>query len=289
MWSQIKILTTSNNVEPICNFLNLLGALSITFQDAADQPILEPDLHGQPLWEELFVIALFPEKSDITAIINFLKINLPENAISDYQTQIVEDKIWKNAWLEYYKPMQFGSKLWVGPTGFKAPSADSITVWLDPGLAFGTGTHPTTALCLEWLAEHPPIDKIVLDYGCGSGILSLAALKLGARSVIAVDHDDQALEATLENAKRNALDLSRLQICLPDQFAETKVDLIVANILAKTLIGLAPLFARVLNTGGKVVLSGILTEQAESVMQAYQPFFNNFSILKKEDWVLIVT
>jgi ribosomal protein L11 methyltransferase len=189
--------------------------------------------------------------------------------------------------MDGYAPMQFGTRLWIVPTGFDAPDPDGVNLLLDPGLAFGTGTHPTTALCLEWLDAHPPVDQVVIDYGCGSGILGIAALKLGAREVWAVDNDPQALVATLDNAQRNAV-AAQVKPVMPGDLPAMHADLLLANILANPLIELAPRFADFVRPGAALVLSGILAEQADSVSAAYGDRFTLQPPAQREDWVRIV-
>ena len=206
IWLQLKIKTTLEYAEKITAFLNLFGSVAITYQDAADQPILEPDLNSMPLWNEIHIISLFEPNIDAGKIIHFLADELGGHTIQHYTMEQLAEQAWERVWLKDFKPMQFGHHLWICPSVMNPPDPNGINIILDPGLAFGTGTHPTTALCLEWLDANPPMNQTVIDFGCGSGILAIAALKLGAHEVFAVDHDPQALQATLDNAQRNSID-----------------------------------------------------------------------------------
>lgn len=286
-WLQLKIQTSRTHVETINQFLNLFDAVAITLQDAADQPLLEPDLGTTPLWDAVWIVSLFPNTIDGKKIIEFIQQQLPPGSILNYQIEQITDQNWERAWLDNFKPMHFGHSLWVCPSVIDPPDPNAVNIILDPGLAFGTGTHPTTALCLEWLAENPPLDKVVIDYGCGSGILAIAALKLGAKKVYAVDHDEQALEATLENAKRNQINLKHLDICFPQQLPSIKADIILANILAKPLMELAPTFSNLLKKNGKIILSGILNDQVDEVKNSYHQYFKIDSVIEKENWARI--
>jgi ribosomal protein L11 methyltransferase len=302
-WLQLHIKTDPENAETLNALLNLLGAVAVTLQDAADEPILEPALNTTPLWSHTEIIALFPEKIDINKVVEFLKkqITPPSPGFAtlsrqrergqqdnfDYQIDLLEDKNWERAWLEHFKPMCFGKRLWICPSTQTPPNPNAVNIILDPGLAFGTGTHPTTALCLEWLDANDVKNKTVIDYGCGSGILAIAALKLGAQEAWAIDYDPQALEATLENAKRNNINLDKLHILLPEQTPNITADILLANILANPLIELAPHFTTLLKPNGQIVLSGILENQTEMVTRAYQDNFQNLSISTRDEWVRI--
>jgi ribosomal protein L11 methyltransferase len=197
----------------------------------------------------------------------------------------VEDKDWEREWMDDFRPLQFGSRLWIVPSWHQPPDPDAANLSLDPGLAFGTGTHPTTALCLEWLDGQDVGGQQVIDYGCGSGILGLAALLLGADHVTGVDTDQQALEASRENARRNEVDESRLDLYLPGDEPGTVADVMLANILAQPLIGLAPHLAGKVKAGGHLVLSGILSSQAREVMAAYEPWFIMDEPEQREEWI----
>lgn len=284
-WLQLKLETTAEYAEDITLFLNLMGAAAVTFADSADQPVLEPELNTTPLWDQVTILALFKPDIDSEKIIGFLKMNFADSAIQQYSTEVLPENNWERAWLKDFQPMQFGNNLWICPSLLTPPNPNAVNIILDPGLAFGTGTHPTTALCLEWLDANPPHNKNVIDYGCGSGILAIAALKLGAKSVWAVDHDEQALTATQANAERNNIDKNNLHTLLPEDFEIFAADVLVANILTNPLLELAPLFADCIKPNGKLVLSGILANQTGTVKDAYSHYFSISQITQKDDWI----
>ncbi|HHJ80299.1 MAG TPA: 50S ribosomal protein L11 methyltransferase, partial [Candidatus Tenderia electrophaga] len=223
---------------------------------------------------------------DMPGIIEQLKQALGEQAPQQVQVNPLEDKDWVRAWMDTFKPIRFGQNLWICPSWHTPDQADATNVMLDPGLAFGTGTHPTTALCMEWLDANPPVDLEVVDFGCGSGILAIAAALLGASHVEAVDHDPQAVLATNDNAEKNNVS-DKINALLPRQFADQPADLILANILANPLLELAPRFAELLKPGGQIVLSGILAEQAEQIRQRYAEWFELQPPTQQDDWVRI--
>lgn len=285
-WLQLK-LTTSQEQAPLIELLfENMGALSITLGDAGDQPILEPGLDEQPLWHETTITALFDGKADSDALCSQINQSLNQDVSRQLEQHWLDDQTWERVWLEYFHPMQFGTRLWVCPDGERPSVEDAVVLELDPGLAFGTGTHPTTALCLSWLDAHDISGKTVIDYGCGSGILAIAALLLGAQSVLAIDHDPQALQATTDNAKKNGV-ADRLTITLPEDAPNHPADIMLANILAGPLVELAPKLTSLVNPGGEIILSGILQEQAEMVSNAYQAHFTKLSKQTQEDWVLL--
>lgn len=285
-WLQFSV-TAPQAQAPLLELLfENLGALSVTFGDAADEPILEPDPGEQRLWSHTRVSALFGAERDAAALDAALRQALPAAIASSLSLERLGDRAWERAWMDGFHPMRFGDRLWVCPSGMQVDAADALVLDLDPGLAFGTGTHPTTALCLEWLDRHPPTGLEVLDYGCGSGILALAALRLGAVAAIGVDHDPQALEASWANARRNGL-AERLRVYPPGDEPQVPADLVLANILAAPLIDLAAELARRVRPGGSILLSGILQEQAEAVADAYRPWFELAPPARRDEWVRI--
>ena len=270
--------------EPCEEALFDLGALSVTLEDAADDPVLEPAPGETPLWPTIRVKALFPDDADRQWIATMMGRRLPGTPAPHFEP--VVDKAWEREWLKDFGPMRFGRRLWVCPGGQPAGDPDAVRIELDPGLAFGTGTHPTTAMCLEWLDGHEPTGKDVVDYGCGSGILAIASLKLGAARVLAMDIDPQALIATRENALRNGIDRG-LTVTDDPRLPDRSTDLLVANILAGPLVELAPRFAEVVRPGGQVVLSGILAGQADTVTAAYRPCFDISLAATRDGWGLL--
>jgi ribosomal protein L11 methyltransferase len=269
---------------PVEDALFELGAVSVTLEDAADDPVLEPAPGATPLWPTVVVKALFDAGSSPDAIRSALAQALP--GAPNPRFELLADKAWEREWLKDFRPMRFGRRLWVCPGGMAAGDADAIRVELDPGLAFGTGTHPTTALCLEWLDAQSLDGRQVVDYGCGSGILAIAALRLGAQRIVAMDIDPQALRATRENAARNGV-LARLEVTADPALAPASADVLLANILAGPLVELAPRFAQAVRPGGLLALSGLLAEQAAAVTAAYQPWFDIGTTATREGWTLL--
>lgn len=285
MWRQIAVTVDETQAEPLSDFLSDLGAVSVGFEDAGDQPLFEPKPAETPLWRRTRVVALFEEAADIEAVRSALTADFG-GRFSDWESTEVADQVWERAWLEHFRPMAFGRRLWICPSGFEPPAPDAVNVWLDPGLAFGTGTHPTTALCLEWLDGQDLNGKNLIDYGCGSGILAVAALKLGAALAYGIDIDPQALTASADNARKNGVD-SRLKLGYPKDFPEVRAEVVVANILAGPLGELAGDLIRHLLPGGRLALSGILAGQVDTVRRAYRPWIEFAPPLVKEDWALL--
>jgi ribosomal protein L11 methyltransferase len=261
------------------------GALSVTLADAADDPVLEPAPGVTPLWRSVRLTALFPDDEDGAQHAADLgrAIGLGPAAL---RWETLADRAWEREWLKDFHPMRFGRRLWVCPGGRPAPDPEAVVLELDPGLAFGTGTHQTTAMCLEWLDATRLAGRTVLDFGCGSGILALAALKLGAASASATDIDPQALLATRENALRNRLE-SRIRISSPDALPEESWDIVLANILAGPLIELAARLAASTRAGGALLLAGMLESQAKSVADAYRPWFHMSEFASREGWTAL--
>jgi ribosomal protein L11 methyltransferase len=260
------------------------GALAVTFTDAGDTPVFEPLPGETPLWRNTTVTGLFSADTDLEPLRAELRQSLGLKRLPDHRVEALEDRPWEREWLKEFRPMRFGRKLWVCPGGFTVPDADAVVVHLDPGLAFGTGTHPTTALSLEWLDALDITGARVLDVGCGSGILSIAALLLGAREATALDIDRQALLATRENARRNGVD-RKLETTLDAGKLNGEYDIVVANILAGPLIGHADMICRQLRAGGRVLLSGILDGQADEVRNAYAGCVDFEAPVVRDTWV----
>jgi ribosomal protein L11 methyltransferase len=286
MWLQLSIDCRETQAPLLELVFENLGALSVTLGDAGDQPLLETPPESTPLWQHTRVTALFEGDQDPAYLQASLTSFLDPKLAAKLRWERIEDKIWERVWLDHFKPMSFGRRLWVCPTGESIDQENAVVITLDPGLAFGTGTHPTTALCLEWLDAQELDGKHIIDYGCGSGILAIAALKLGAASAIALDHDRQALIASRDNAEKNGVS-PRLTTCLPDELPPGQFDLLVANILAAPLIQLAPDFAQLVRPGGRFALSGILTEQRQEVESAYQAFAAIEAHKQQQDWLLL--
>lgn len=300
---QVTLAVGTADPAPFEDALLAAGALSITLQDAADHPVLEPAPGTTPLWPSVQLKALFDASADAstdaTAIAALLRGELQASPLDpatfgpvlrSLSFEPVADRAWEREWLKDFHPMRFGRRLWVCPDGQRPNVPDAATgqldaccIDLDPGLAFGTGTHPTTALCLEWLDGAALHGKTVIDYGCGSGVLAIAALKLGAASALAVDIDPQAVIATQDNARRNGV-ADRLTVGTVDQMRTRPAHLLLANILAEPLLGLAPRLAELVMPGGDLVLSGLLTHQAPAVAARYAPWFDIEPMAVRDDW-----
>jgi ribosomal protein L11 methyltransferase len=281
---QLTIDLGERDPAPYEDALFAFGAVSVTLEDAADDPVLEPGPGETPLWPTVIVKALFDPDTDRATLGRALAEALP--GAPPPRFEMIADQAWERVWLEDFRPMHFGRRLWVCPGGLPAGDPDAIRIELDPGLAFGTGTHPTTALCLEWLDGQDLSGCAVVDYGCGSGILAIAAAKLGAAQVRAVDIDPQALIATRDNAERNGV-AGALTITGDPALAPRSADVLLANILAGPLVELAPRFAAALGPAGRLALSGLLPEQADAVTAAYRPWFHIDTSTTRDGWVLL--
>ncbi|MDV5862875.1 50S ribosomal protein L11 methyltransferase [Pseudomonas mendocina] len=285
-WLQVRLAITPEQAETYEDALLEVGAVSVTFMDAEDQPIFEPDLGTTPLWSNTHLLALFEADTDETALLAHLQL-LCGGALPEHHVERIEDQDWERSWMDGFQPMRFGQRLWIVPSWHAAPQPDAVNLLLDPGLAFGTGTHPTTALCLEWLDGQKLDNCSVLDFGCGSGILAIAALLLGAPQAAGTDIDPQALEASRDNASRNSIDPARFPVYLPADLPQQPADVVVANILAGPLVSLAPQITALVKSGGRLALSGILAEQAEEVRAAYASAFDLDPTAVKDGWVRI--
>ena len=287
-WIQLQIPADPDNADQLEDLLMEMGCDAVSMEDAADQPLYEPDPGTTPLWSQTTVTGLFDSDRDIEQLCADIRDawhQQTQQALPEIEVTLVEDKDWERAWMDNFQPLKFGERLWIVPSWHEALDPDAANLMLDPGLAFGTGTHPTTALCLEWLDGQDVQGKQVIDYGCGSGILGLAALLLGANLVIGVDTDPQALEASRENARRNGVDDSKLALYLPEDEPDKQADVMLANILAQPLIGLAPHLASRTRPGGDLVLSGILSNQVREVMAVYEPWFVMDEPEQREEWI----
>ena len=262
-----------------------LGAIAVSLANAGDEPVLEPAPGETPLWQAVRLQALFEQAAnpEVAAATLAAVLEIEPESIA---IQHVEDRVWEREWLKDFRPMRFGRRLWVAPSGQRPPGQAPVVLELDPGLAFGTGTHATTALCLEWLDREVRGGEQVLDYGCGSGILALAALKLGADAAVACDIDPQALTATRENALKNGL-AARIRVAPDPGAIAGTFDLVVANILSRPLIELAPRLATHCRMGGVIALAGLLTRQAAEVAEAYRPWFDIAPETEREGWTLL--
>ena len=286
IWKQISFEVKKSEIDLISEVLMGLGSISITYSDALDEAIYEPPVGQTPLWDNVKVNALFSSEVNQKSI---------ETSISDIcnivviDTVTLKDRVWEEECQKDFPSMRFGKRLWVCPSWDTESilSNDSIVIHMDPGLAFGTGTHQTTSLCLEYLDSNPPKNLRVIDFGCGTGILAIAAAKFGAKSVIAIDNDPQAVLSSKENVAKNKCENTITTIHSINQGSDRKCDLLIANILANPLVELEPLFSDLVHTNGMLLLSGILKEQVDRVVKCYSINFSNIEVANKGEWFRI--
>lgn len=273
-WLQLKAHIAPQHAETLEELLLAEGAQAITLQDAYDDPVFEPESGTTPLWDETVLTGLYDDLEDIEPMLDRVRqqwaAEMADEPCPEIDYELLDDRDWEREWMDDFAPLKMGERLWVVPSWHAAPEPDAVNLLLDPGLAFGTGTHPTTALCLGWLDGLDLDATRVLDFGCGSGILAIAALKLGASHATGTDIDPQALQASRDNAQRNAIADERLSLCYPERLAAERYDVVVANILSGPLVELAPTLCAHLTPGGRLALSGILAGQADEVMDAYR-------------------
>jgi ribosomal protein L11 methyltransferase len=284
-WLRVIIDTGREQSPVVEQALEHCGAVSVSFEDRADEPVFELRPGDTPLWSETRITGLFPADADTSHIIDQVTAALGHVPLHT-QIEKLADQNWERVWLERFQPTRVGKRLWICPTHMDPPDPQAVTVFIDPGLAFGSGTHPTTAMCLQWLADQDLQDKLVIDYGCGSGILAIAALKLGARRAIGVDIDPRALEVSLQNAEINKVS-ERLLTCLPDSIPQgVQADILVANILSGPLTQLSAVISQLVAKHGKIALSGILQAQSEEVRDAYAREFS-LQASFRDGWTLL--
>lgn len=285
-WIQFTIGSDEAHARQLGDVLMANGAQAVTYRDAKDAPIFEPGPGEVQLWDQTLVTGLFDAAYDASALIQRLRQVSYLGANFAYKTDPLEDKDWEREWMDNFKPIQFADNLWVVPSWHEAPDPKAANILLDPGLAFGTGTHPTTALCLQWLAKQDVTGKTVVDFGCGSGILGIAALKLGAARCIGIDIDRQALITTRENAERNGV-ADHFEVYLPSEQPTLGADIVVANVLAGPLQELATVILDYVGESGLLCMSGILSRQSEDVMEAYRPFVKFNAVTEQNKWVML--
>jgi len=285
-WQQLTIATNQEQAPHVENLIEQLGSLSVTMTDGADQPIYEPPLETTPLWQQVIVTGLFEEQHDLSNAELFLKKNLSSSGNWQLKLERLEDQVWERVWLDTFKPIKFGANFWVCSTEHDAPEPNATILRLDPGLAFGTGTHPTTALCLEWLAAHNLKEKHVIDFGCGSGILAIAVLLMGASSAVGIDIDPQALTATIDNAEKNKV-AEKITTFDAQKYPRVAQDIVIANILAEPLITLSSEISNLVKPNGHLLLSGILYDQTDYVKQAYQDTFIFEPVVIRDNWACL--
>jgi len=287
-WQQLRVQVRSDQIEPLEQLLLDYGGLSISYLDAEDQPVFQKEPGSTPLWDLVELVCLFEKKTNLDGLLFLLQ---QHPAIEDKRPltlETLEDQAWERSWMSDFKAMQFGERLWVCPSWQEPPEPNAVNIMLDPGLAFGSGSHATTSMCLQWLEKNIHDDSTVIDYGCGSGILAIAAALLGAARVIAVDNDPQAITATIENAKRNNIRKGVIETYLPEQLPEDRAalrsDILVANILAEPLMRLAEDLSHLIKPKGRIALSGLLVEQADELLEHYGSWFEMDEAVLSEEW-----
>jgi ribosomal protein L11 methyltransferase len=288
-WLQLRLDTDPAAAESLEDLMLTTGAVAVTLEDNADQPVLEPGVGETPLWQHIRLTGLYRADADMETVLDAFPSRLLLHA--NHRVEILEDKDWEREWMQHYRPMQFGTRLWVCPSWLEPPEPEAVNLLLDPGLAFGTGTHPTTDLCLRELDAMELAGVTAVDYGCGSGILAVAALKLGAALALGVDNDPQALVASLDNAQRNGLAAQRLPVALPEDVVlaewQQRAEVVIANILAGPLMQLSDTLLQFLRPGGTLLLSGLLQTQADELRQHYADRITLRIAGEKDGWVCL--
>ena len=288
-WLQLRLDTDPAAAASLEDLMLATGAVAVTLEDNADQPVLEPGVGETPLWQHIRLTGLYRADADMETVLDAFPSQLLQHA--NHRVEILEDKDWEREWMQHYCPMQFGTRLWVCPSWLEPPEPDAVNLLLDPGLAFGTGTHPTTDLCLRELDAMELAGVTAVDYGCGSGILAVAALKLGAALALGVDNDPQALVASLDNAQRNGLAAQRLPVALPEDVVlaewQHRAEVVIANILAGPLMQLSDTLLQFLRPGGTLLLSGLLQTQADELRQHYADRITLRIAGEKDGWVCL--
>lgn len=285
-WLKLRLRADKARATVIADALESLGALAVSLEDAGDEPQFDIGQPEAAAWSDTWVSGLFPIETSPLGVLEQLTRDTTLSPLPPHDVELVADQDWERSWMERYKPLRFGQRLWVCPSWLAPPDPSAVTIMLDPGLAFGSGTHATTALCLEWLERQSLAGKTVIDYGCGSGILAIAALKLGARAAWGIDTDPQALAVSRENAARNGIG-SELTLLLPEQAPAGMVaDIVLANILAKPLMELAGRLTALVRPGGGLALSGLLANQTEEVSRHYVQDFD-LTVEIRDDWALL--
>jgi ribosomal protein L11 methyltransferase len=286
-WQQLQVRVSEAGATLVEDLLSELGAVSVTLQDGEDQPVFQIDPGTTPIWRTTEVTGLFEYDCDMEAVAASLREHGRIDPDEPIMVEYVEDADWERVCMQDFKPMQFGERVWICPSWEEPPVPDAVNILLDPGLAFGTGTHPTTALCLEWLDAQALQNKLVIDYGCGSGILAIAAVLLGASRVIAIDNDPQAILASESNRGLNGINATQMSVHLPGVAHHPQADVLVANILSGPLEQLTPVIAALVKPGGRLILSGVLSVQTTSLLDSYHPYFDMLPPVMRDEWVRV--
>ena len=287
MWQQLKIQLHSEDTSYFEQILFDSDAISISYLDAEDQPVFQEEPGSTPLWDNTFLLCLFNTKTDLGSLLNKLRCNTKVLNNKSLNIELIEDQDWERSWMKDFEPIQFGEKLWICPSWLSPPEPNAVNIKLDPGLAFGTGNHATTSLCLRWLDQADVRGSEVIDYGCGSGVLSIASALLGAVKVHSVDNDPQAISATIDNSRRNKVPGDVLTTYLPEAVPPVHADILIANILERPLIDLSEKFAELVKKGGYITLSGLLEEQIPSLLSCYNRWFDMEAPQVEQGWVLL--
>lgn len=285
-WLQLRFTVGRDDAERLADALEGLGAQAVTLQGTSSDSLFDQIDESPTLWASTSLTALFGAGEDVDRLLQGLQASLGDSPLPACEASLLADQDWGRAWMDRFKPLRFGERLWVVPSWHTPPRPDAVNLVLDPGMAFGTGTHPTTAMCLQWLDGAELAGKTVLDYGCGSGILAIAAIRLGARRAIAVDIDPQCLEVTRENARGNGVH-ERIAVHLAQDWQEETVDVLLANILAGPLHELAEAFARYVRANGAIVLSGLLAPQAKACLDTYAAHFHMQPPRIADEWAML--
>ena len=284
-WLQIRLDANPDSASALEDALLDCGAASVTLEDNADQPLFEPPIGHTPIWQHTRVTGMFQADTDMVTVL--AQLNALVGELPKHRIEILEDRDWIREWMDSYQPLQCGKQLWICPSWREPVDPTAVNLLLDPGLAFGTGTHPTTSLCLQWLDAQQLQGKTLIDFGCGSGILAIAGLLLGAEHAVGTDIDIQALEASRDNAQRNQIADEHFDLYLPEHMPAAPADVLVANILAGPLVSLAPQLASLVKPGGLLALSGILAEQTDEILQAYQGDFELDPVAEQDGWIRV--
>ena len=287
MWQELKIQVSSESALSLEEKLFAAGAVSVTYLDARNQPIFVEETNQTPLWKDVYLVSLFSHSINIGPLISNLSQNPAVMNSSHLEIKLVADQDWERKWMIDFKPMQFGKRLWICPSWISPPYPAAINIILDPGLAFGSGNHPTTSLCLDWLDKNFKPNQELIDFGCGSGVLGIAAALLGASKVYAVDNDPQAITATSSNMLKNSICSEIIQTCMPQTLPRIEADYLIANILAEPLIELSEKFSQLIKPRGQIALSGILKEQINEIIFHYKRWFEIEEPREEDGWMLI--